>query len=64
METVKALVKYIDAYGRMVVLTYDNQALIINRDQLVNGAKYHDGDCIVLERKEGLKRSTDWRVKK
>ena len=61
MQQLKATVNFVDSAKRAVVLTEDNQAIVIYEDQFDNHKK---GDEIVITREDGKRRASDWRISK
>ena len=57
METINAKVTFIDAFGRAVVLTERNEALILD---VPRGANIEAADNVLIQREDGHRRKADW----
>ncbi len=60
MEKLKATIQFIDDFGRLVLLTENNKAMIIHAKEYVY--LYKKGDEITIARQEGFRRATDWEI--
>lgn len=60
MDKLKAKVDFVDAVGRVVIMTETNEALILYPDQVTR--KVDAGDEIEIVRDPGKRRATDWRM--
>lgn len=59
MQTTKATIKFLDGFGRMVLLS-DKDGAILLHGAAING--YHQGDEVTLYREDNQKRMTDWKI--
>jgi len=63
---VQAEIRNVDSVGRMVLLTAHNDTVVIftqsQVDASLRGRLFHDGEVVTLEREEGQRRMSDWRI--
>lgn len=59
MEKIKAVVKCVDAIGRMVLLNDRNEVVLLYG---VDPHKYTAGQEIFIIREDGKRRMSDWKI--
>lgn len=62
METILGEVQAVDALGRIVILTDACEAVVIYPTDATRGRVIIKGDRVELERVDGQKRMSDWRL--
>jgi hypothetical protein len=62
--TIHGVIDHVDALGRMVVLSDEAGAIVIfSADQVrVKDRTFTPGDVVVLDREDGKRRMSDWRI--
>lgn len=59
MDKQKAIVNFMDAARRIVLLSERNEAIVV---QAPKGYQFEKGAEIMIGREDGKRRSTDWKI--